>query len=311
MFGRGTIATMYGWALQEAGHEVDFYVRPGRADEYGARITIDLFDLRTRPWGERVVRTWSPRYIDVLEPDHGFDLIVVSVAHYRLAEAAAFLAPRLGDATVLVFGNVWAEPDAVIGDLPAAQVVWGFPQAGGGIGVDGVIRGTLLGSVVFGTVDEPSTTRGRGAREAFGEAGFRIKEQPDFRGWLWLHFISDAAMHSQGLRLGSLADLIGRTGDLRQVQLATREMLPLLEARGIDLRRHRAGTLPFRIPAWITAGVLATMLAHFRPLRANFEAHSDTGAEEPRVICRDTLAESRRLGISVSRLEAAEPFFAD
>jgi 2-dehydropantoate 2-reductase len=42
----------------------------------------------------------------------------------------------------------------------------------------------------------------------------------------------------------------------------------------------------------------------------SIEAHSDPDAEEPREICRDTLAEARRLGISVPRLEAAEPNFA-
>ena len=28
MFGRGVIAAAYGWALERAGHEVEFYVRP-------------------------------------------------------------------------------------------------------------------------------------------------------------------------------------------------------------------------------------------------------------------------------------------
>ena len=28
MFGRGVIATVYGWALEQAGHDVEFYVRP-------------------------------------------------------------------------------------------------------------------------------------------------------------------------------------------------------------------------------------------------------------------------------------------
>lgn len=39
MFGRGTIATIYGWALEKSGRHVEFYVRPGRAKEYGTRST--------------------------------------------------------------------------------------------------------------------------------------------------------------------------------------------------------------------------------------------------------------------------------
>jgi len=35
MFGRGVISVIYGWALEKAGHTVEFYVRPGRAAQYG------------------------------------------------------------------------------------------------------------------------------------------------------------------------------------------------------------------------------------------------------------------------------------
>ncbi|MFI7626220.1 ketopantoate reductase family protein [Microbispora rosea] len=310
MFGRGVIATVYGWALQQAGHDVEFYVRPGRAATYGDAVDLDLIDMRRRVWGQRVVERWPVRYREALEPDHDFDVIVLSVPHHRLPEATAFLSPRVGQATVLVFGDIWTEPLAAIGALPVDRIAWGFPQAGGGFGADGVLRGGLLPSVVFGTLGRPPTDRERAVRRAFREAGLRLKEQPDFRGWLWVHFVSDAGLFSQGLRLGSLSKLAGATRDLREGLLAGRELLPLLKARGVDLRRHRGGVMLFRAPTWLTALVLAWLTAHFEPVRANFAAHSDPDAEEPREVCRDTLAEARRLGIAVPRLEAAEPSFA-
>ncbi|ADJ48171.1 ketopantoate reductase ApbA/PanE [Amycolatopsis mediterranei S699] len=310
MFGRGVIGTVYGWALERAGHEIEFYVRPGRAATYGDTVDLDLLDTRRRMRGERVVEQWPVRYREALEPDHDFDLIVLSVSHHRLAEAAAFLAPRVSGATVLVFGNIWAEPTAAIGALPLDRIAWGFPQAGGGFGADGVLRGVLLPSVVFGTLGRPPTDRERAVRRVFREAGLRLKERPDFRGWLRVHFVSDAGLHSQGLRRGSLSELAGSTGDLREALLAGRELLPLLEARGVDLRRHRGGVLLFRAPAWLTAPVFAWLTAHVALARMTLQAHSDPEAQEPREVCRDTLAEARRLGISVPRLEAAEPYFA-
>jgi 2-dehydropantoate 2-reductase len=144
----------------------------------------------------------------------------------------------------------------------------------------------------------------------FRGAGLRLKERPDFRGWLWVHFVSDAGLFSQGLRLGSLSKLAGATGDLREALLAGRELLPLLQARGLDLRRHRGGVLLFRAPTWLTAPAFAWLTAHVPLARVSLTAHSDPDAEEPREVCRDTLAEARRLGISVPRLEAAEPNFA-
>ena len=310
MFGRGVIATVYGWALERAGHDVEFYVRPGRAAAYGDAIDLDLLDTRRRVWGQRVVQHWPARYRETLEPGHDFDLIVLSVQHYRVPEAAAFLAPRVGNATVLVFGNIWSEPLAAIGALPRDQVAWGFPQAGGSFGADGVLRGGLLPTVLFGTLGQPPTERERAARQVFRAAGFRLRERADFRGWLWLHFVSDAGLHSQGLRLGSLAELAGATGDLREALLAIRELLPLIEARGVDLRRHRTGVVALRAPTWLTAPVMAWLIAHFPPVRVSFTAHSDPEVQEPREVCRDTLAEARRLGVPVPRLAAAEPHFA-
>ncbi|MEU0794086.1 2-dehydropantoate 2-reductase N-terminal domain-containing protein [Amycolatopsis sp. NPDC005961] len=310
MFGRGVIATIYGWTLQRAGHDVEFYVRPGRAATYGEAVDLDLFDLRRRVWGRRVAEKWPVRYREALEPDHDFDLIVLSVPHHRLPEATAFLAPRVGRATVLVFGNLWTEPLAAVGALPPDRIAWGFPQAGGGFGADGVLHGGLLPSVVFGTLGRPPTDREQAVRQAFREAGLRIKERPDFRGWLWVHFVSDAGMFSQGLRRGSLSELAGARGDLREALLAGRELLPLLRARGVDLRRHRGGLLPFRAPTWLTAPALAWLTTHVPPARMGLTAHDDPDAEEPRAVCRDVLAEARRLGISAPRLEAAEPLFA-
>ncbi len=310
MFGRGVIATIYGWALEQAGHEIEFYVRPGRAAVYGKTVALNLLDARRRVWGRRVVEKWPVRYRETLELGHDFDLIVLSVPHHRLTQAAAFLTPRIGNATVLIFGNIWSEPQAAIGDLPLSQLAWGFPQAGGGFGEDGVLRGALLPPVVFGTLGQPLTERERAVRQAFRHAGFRLQEQGDFRGWLWIHFVFNAGLHSQGLRLGSLAKLVGRAGDLREALLASRELLPLLEARGIDLRRHRGAVLPFRAPTGLTARALVWVLAHVPLARVSLEAQTDPEAQEPREICRDTLAEAGRLGIKVPRLEAAEPYFA-
>ena len=308
MVGRGVIAVAYGWALERGGHEIEFYVRPGRAAQYGETVDLELLDARRRPWGRRVAEKWPVRYRESLERGHDVDLIVVSVQHYGFAEAMSFVAPRVGNATVLVFNNLWVEPAAAVGALPAAQVAWGFPGAGGGFGDDGVLRAVLLPMVFFGTLGGPPGERAQAVRTAFREAGFRIRENADFRGWLSIHFLQNAGLHTQRLTLGSLAELAGRPRNVREAILATRELLPLAEARGVDLRRHRSELRPFTAPVWLTAPLLAWVFGHFPPMRTVMEAHANP--EELRAVCRDTLAEARRLGVPVPRLEAAEPYFA-
>jgi 2-dehydropantoate 2-reductase len=310
MFGRGVIATTYGWALEQAGNEVEFYVRPGRASTYGPIVELDLLDARKRPWGRPIVQKWSVRYRETLDSHHDYDLIVVSVAHNRLAGAVDFLASRVSKATILIFGNVWVEPSVAIASLPADQVAWGFPGAGGGFDGDGVLRASILPSVTFGTFGRPPTERERAVRQTFRDAGFRIQEQPDFRGWLWIHFIMDAGLHAQGLRLGSLSNLIGKPQDLGEALLTSRELLPVLRARGINLRQHRAAVLGLHAPTRITASAMSWGIGHVASARRSLEAHTDPLADEPRAICIDALAEARRLGVAVPRLEAAESNFA-
>ncbi|GIE78930.1 ketopantoate reductase [Actinoplanes philippinensis] len=308
MFGRGVIATAYGWALERAGHDVEFYVRPGRAAAYGDTIGLDLLDARRRLRGRRVTEQWPVRYRETLEPGHDFDLIVVSVQHYHFAEAVAWLAPRVGNATVLVFNNLWVEPHEAVAALPAGQVAWGFPGAGGGFGDDGVLHAALLPMLFLGTLGGPPTERERAVRAVFREAGFRVQESDDFRGWLMIHFIQNAGLHTQTLRQDSFAALAGQPRAVREAILATRELLPLVRARGVDLRRHRGSLLPFTLPVWLTAPLMSWAFGHFPPVRTVMEAHANP--EEPRAVCRDTLAEARRLGVPVPRLEAAEPHFA-
>jgi 2-dehydropantoate 2-reductase len=302
MFGRGVIATIYGWALQAAGHDVEFYVRPGRAAEYGDEVRMDLIDARNKLLGRRVHESFPTSVRESFGPEDRFDLIVLSVGHHRLAEAAAFLAPRMGEATVLVFGNVWVEPLVAVSPLPADQLVFGFPMAGGGFENDGVLHGALLRSVIIGRAAGTPSRRELEVRAAFRQAGLNVREESDMRGWLWIHFISDAGMFAQGIRSGSLAKMTGDRRAFRDAFLGARELLPLLEARGVDLSRHRSALLPLRLPR-LVGTVSAWASARFAIARASLAAHTDPAAAEPRAVLEDTLREARRLNIATPRFE--------
>jgi 2-dehydropantoate 2-reductase len=304
MFGRGVIATIYGRVFQAAGHEVEFYVRPGRAADYGTDVQMEIIDGRRAPLGRQSRATFAPRLRESIDPRDGFELVVLSVGHHRLSEAAAFLAPRIGAAPVLVFGNIWQEPLDAIAPLPADQVVFGFPQAGGGFDENGVLRGALVGSVILGASSASATKPHRVARAAFAQAGIGVREEGDMRGWLMLHVALDAGMFSQALRVGGLAKMVGDPRALRGAFLTSRELLPVLAARGVDLRRHRAAAIPTRFPLLI--GALTAAASAALPIaRASLAAHTDPNAAEPRAVLDDTLRTARELGIAVPRLEHA------
>lgn len=304
MFGRGTIGTIYGQALQEAGHDVEFYVRPGRASTYGGEVRTDIYDARRKSRDQHVSGVLPTRFRESLSRDDGCDLVVLSVAHHRLAAAIKYLTPRVGAATVLVFGNVWDEPLDAVATLPAGQVVFGFPRAGGGFTEDGVLHGALFRSVILGRAGTSPTPRELAVRNVFSQAGFAVRVETDMRGWLFLHFIADAGMFAQGERSGGLACIIGDRRAFQSALQTSHELLPLLTARGVDLRRHRRALLPYRLSTQVgTAMAWAT--TRFPIARVSLAAHKNPNAVEPRAILRDTLLQAHLLSIPAPRLEAA------
>lgn len=302
MFGRGVIASIYGRELLAAGHDVEFYVRPGRVAELGDEVQMDLIDARRRPFDQRVSETFRTSLRESLSPEDGFDLIVLSVGHHRLSEAAAFLASRLGGATVLVFGNLWEEPVAAVAPLPANQVVFGFPMAGGGFGDDDVLHGALLRSVIIGTAGASPSRRELDVQAAFRQAGLAIRAEKDMRGWLWLHFVADAGMFAQAVRSGGMPNMIGDRRAFRDAFLTSRELMPLLKARGVDLRQHRSAMLPYRLPR-LVAAMSAWATARIPILQVSLASHTDPHAAEPRAVLEDTLREAHRHSVPAPRLE--------
>lgn len=307
MFGRGVISVLYGWALEKAGHTVEFYVRPGRVAQYGPTVALAMFDARRSIFGKRVNESWAIRMREDLPADHDYDLILVSVQHYHFEEVSAFLGPRVGKATVLVFNNCWAEPQQAASHLPADQLAWGFPMAGGGFGSDGVLRGALFGKVFFGTfLTDPSPCE-LAARDLFTKAGFTIVEQRDFRSWLFVHFALNSAMQAEALKAGSMPRAFASANYRRGMILNLRELVPLLAARSVDLKDQSSYLAPFRLPTWLFGpmmGLAPKLLGSFRVL---IDSHSNM--EELRSTCRDVLTEARRINISLPRLEAASSLF--
>ena len=307
MFGRGVIAAIYGWAFEKAGHSVDFYVRPGRAKEYGAQMRMEIYDLRKRWTGVKVEETLPIRLREDLPADHDYDLIVVSVQHYRFAEVVEFLSTRAGKATILLFNNVLEPAQAAVASLPAEQVVWGFPMAGGGFGKDGVLRGSLFPKIVLGSFGMAFSERALNLRSLFEASGFGIDEQRDFQGWLLAHFIVNAGVHSEVLRAGSMATMLRSPDHIRAVLSNVRELVPLFTARGVDVSgQAQLGVL--RVPPLIAVLAVRLILWLSPAVRLVLTAHANP--DEPRATCRDALAEARRLGVAVPRLEASEEFFA-
>lgn len=307
MFGRGVISSMYGHTLECAGHTVEYYVRPGRAAECAPGLPVKILDARTKFAGVPVEGIWHFRLREDLPLNHDYDLIIVSLPHYRYDEAFKFLSARAGRATILVFGNFWTDPRVAAAGLPTEQLVWGFPSAGGGINRHGLLKGAFLRTVQFGTFQTAPTQRDLEVRNLFRECGFDVAEHHDFLGWLWIHFAIGAGLQAEVLKAGSFENLLLSGAHRKSAILNARELLPLVRARGVHIRLTDPQAALFRLPLGLGSMLFAMSLKLSRPMRAMIEGI--TANEEHRRTCRDVLAEARRLGVSVPRLERAESLF--
>jgi 2-dehydropantoate 2-reductase len=302
LFGRGVISTLYGWTFEKAGHNVAFYVRPGRSAEYGSHVHLDILDVRRGTQRKHVDENWALRMVEELPADHAYDLILVSVQSWQFAEVAKFLESRTGNATILIFNNFWCDPEEATRGLPKDQVAWGFPLAGGAFHAN-VLRGAIFASLNFGTFSASLSSSEVEARNLFRDCGFKISEKANFRDWLWIHFATNAGVMSQAVHAGSMESVMRSFGEAREAALTLREILPVLRARGLNLQQNSMELAPFRIPSYLFAGGMVAAFFFSRP----FQAVVGRGdhKEEIRRTIMSVLQEAAELGIETPRLRRA------
>ncbi|WP_184079115.1 ketopantoate reductase family protein [Sphingobium subterraneum] len=299
MFGRGVMTMLYGWAFGKMGHHIDFYVRPGRIEQFPAEVGLDIFDLRQKKKHRHIVETLRTHLRDDLPSNHDYDLIFLGVNHHQFESAAQFLSTRASDATILILTQFWDDPQKAAACLPQDQLAWGFPLAGGGVDADNVLRGAIFNAVVFGTFGKAPSARELQARQLFRDAGWRISDHRNFRDWLWVHFVTHAGMSAQVLRAGSVGAVMTDPGQAKQMIYNVREAAKVLAVRGVDVRKHPE-LLPFYLPAWIGQYLITWAFRSNVGLRAMTEGH--TKPQEILQVYYDFMDNS--FGVPLPRMEA-------
>jgi len=306
MFGRGVISTQYAWAFEKAGHTVEFYVRPGRKVEYGSTISLNVYDARKSIRGKLIQEVWSIKMIEDFNVNHDYDLIVVSVQHYHFTKVAEFLTDKIGNATVLIFNNFWEEPLEQVVNLPAEQLVWGFPQAGGGFDNKGVLNGTILASITIGTFGTEITERTVAVIDLFKTAGIKSNITKDFRSWLFGHFVMNAALHIETMKAGSgMLESFQTTKHWKNVLANGKELIPLLKARNVDIKASPDLKM-FSVPPRLMSFGMKLVVRFLPPLKQVLTGHSNQ--EETNSYARDVMDMAEKMKINLPRYEANKEF---
>ncbi|MFL1429913.1 MULTISPECIES: ketopantoate reductase family protein [unclassified Nocardiopsis] len=145
--GAGAVGGYFGARLVQAGRDVDFLVRPARADllrEHGLRIR----DLDGTVEAVPVTAVTA----DTLTPD--YDLVVLAVKSYGFDAALKDIAPAVGPGTVVLpFLNGMRHMDALTDRFGADRVYGGVAMVQTRLGEDGeIIEVGKMAQLIYGPV---------------------------------------------------------------------------------------------------------------------------------------------------------------
>lgn len=209
MVGAGAIGGYFGGRLLDAGRDVTFLVREGRAQE----LERDGLIVRS-PLGN--IEYPSPPQVMAAMLDTPFDLIVLSCKAYDLDSAMECFAPAVGPETlILPLLNGMAHLDRLAERFSPANVLGGQCL----ISLDRDASGAILhlndtNQLSFGERDGGLTPRIHKVAEVLGNAGFDALPSDQITQEMWEKwcFIATGAGVTGSMR-GSIGDVVASGGE--------------------------------------------------------------------------------------------------
>jgi len=314
IFGAGVIGTTYAWQLSATGHEVTVFVRKGSpAIAEGQSFHIRCKDEREKP-PKTTELDFRPTVIDVLAPDHDYELIVVCVRAQQLDDVLPVLAQNTGKADILFFGNNWWGEEKIRSFLPAEKYLFGFSRLVGGWRIVNEINCIFFDNPELATMlGEPGgrrTARLEKLRGLFEQARLRPVVSQDILGWLSIHYVEFLGVIGAILKAGSYNAFVSNSGLVKEAILATREALDICKTRGIDFKKAAPSNI--RVVQSTPVFVLTPLIqAQYKmpSIKQFFEENIEHGIAEIRLQYSDVISEGRRLGVNMPHLEGFANYF--
>jgi 2-dehydropantoate 2-reductase len=287
--GAGATGGYFGMRLAQAGRDVTFLVRPGRA-----RV------LRER--GLRLVGLGQNERIDPVLVTAGllrepFDVVIVTVKADGLASAIEDLAPVVGPDTVIIpFLNGMAHMDALAAAFGARKVLGSAVKVVTTITDDGDIRQlNPIATWELGEQNGPPTDRVREIVAQLQVPGFTVQAIPDALAAMWHKwvFITTAGVITCLMR-GPVGAISAVPGGKVFVRHALAEAVAVSTAAGFPIPDAEvAGTLAFLTEAGST---FTSSL--YRDVTADLPHESDH-------LVADFCRRGRALGVSTPLIDLA------
>ncbi len=186
--GAGAIGGYFGGRLAEAGRDVTFLVRPGRAAQLradGLRITSPHGDL-----------TLAPQLVTAPEIVAPYDLVLLTVKALALDQVLADIVPAIGPGTmILPLLNGMRHLDAIGERFGAAGLLGGVCYVATMLDPAGrIVQLTDMQKLTYGELDGAASDRIAALDATLGGAGFAAAASPAILQAMWEKWVMLAAL---------------------------------------------------------------------------------------------------------------------
>ncbi|MEW2499929.1 MULTISPECIES: 2-dehydropantoate 2-reductase [unclassified Amycolatopsis] len=228
--GAGATGGFFGGRLVQAGRDVTFLVRPGRAAalmERGLRIT---------GLGEETVLT--PKLVRAGELTEPYDLVLFTVKAAGLEQAIEDVAPAVGpDTLVLPVLNGLRHLDALVARFGEERVLGGVAIVMTTVDGAGDIRRLFdLQSLTYGARTEPAPAGLAEVHELLSGSGFDTALSPDITAAMWAKWVFIASIGAvTSLMRGTVGDVAGQPGGIAFAEAVVAECAAVAAASGHPL----------------------------------------------------------------------------
>jgi len=287
MVGAGATGGFFGGRLAQAGREVTFLVRPGRAAvlrERGLRIV--------GVGGDTVL---EPKLVSAAELTAPYDLVVVTVKEAGLAGAIADLAPAVGPETmILPVLNGMRHIDALVERFGERPVLGGVAKVAAMIDSNGdIARMSGLGSLTYGARDGRSGPRLDELHRTLSGVGFDTELSADITGEMWAKWVFIASIAAVNcLARGSVGEVVAVPGGIRFAEAVVAEGAAVAAAAGHPLSEAELAVAR----GVVTIEGSVTTASLYRDLIGGLPAEGEQ-------IFGDLVARADALGVQVPLLE--------
>lgn len=261
--GLGTIGSIYGYAFQEAGHEVEHYIRKDSPKLAFRELQVDLLD------GRFDARGLESQAVYQVNPcsQKKYDFIFVSVPSGGVANVIDSLAADGISGTLILACGIWQERrevEKLVRDYP---YILGYPVAGGNI-IDHQLTCCLFDHFMLERKEKADIPNYPDLAQLFADCHIKLEQPYDMLEWIWLHMAINAGVISV---MGSYANpeeasaaaemLMDSTHYLKMAVKSIRETSQIVASRGVELKNYKDELLPYKLPTIISAPLMKRMFA--------------------------------------------------